>query len=722
MLKNEKLAAMLTSMMTFAGVKEPPIVEGKISFTEEAEKKLRAAVTDAKYDAMIVAFNKDLADNATAVDLLAKVETMLKDLEVPQDKLEEIVNKAKSENPNDVLGAVTSLEKEMKDFMATSEEKIKKLTDAPENDNPVHSIIKDAVNAIVHNKTHVFSSGKDYDKIDVERPWNKALSEGLETSATDFSNELVVQKLNADLTHFYRENPTKIKSLHRDNFGLPEWWPKRLKVDDQVADGAIVTGEISQGRKFDFLPKNVQEIDAEIGYIFPIQIDAKWAGYDLQKIETSWLNMFNKEGSSPEKMSFVRFLVEELMKRARLEDRIATVRGIFVQTLKGATKGGRFINRQNGLFYLLWKHRDIEQKYRPFSTIEITPENVYDYYHNNDGSGIGYLYRLPEDVRNSPNLVEYIHNDVWTWYKAKYKQINGTNMDYKGLPEHFENFPNIRVESLIDHPNKQFHFMTFDDNIEILENIPSEKTAYKLQVLLREIFLMGDYKLGVRIVHVGKKWDITKPEAFKVQSVWSNDAPVFPEDTYIPIYDDTSGSVKMNYKNLMVADDWKTDIVAFEDLKPGEILKIKGNTALVAQKYVTDVASKINLTGNENFDLKSGGTLILRVGDDFQLYEISRTTTAPAAPSESVLFTGTSFDSSIAASFKYNGGSAATLASILNGFEGKKITIFGKTGAALTLTTAGSISVGSNVVLDADTKYIELVKVGSTWYKSKTNA
>ena len=94
--------------------------------------------------------------------------------------------------------------------------------------------------------------------------------------------------------------------------------------------------------------KNIQEIESEEGKIYPVQIDAEWEGAQLQEIETSWLNMLNKEGSQPEKMSFVRFLVGELMKKARIEDRISSLNGIFVQTPKNSEIAGRFINRQNG--------------------------------------------------------------------------------------------------------------------------------------------------------------------------------------------------------------------------------------------------------------------------------------------------------------------------------------------------------------------------------------
>jgi len=146
------------------------------------------------------------------------------------------------------------------------------------------------------------------------------------------------------------------------------------------------------------------------------------------------------------------------------------------------------------------------------------------------------------------------------------------------------------------------------------------------------------------------------------------------------------------------------------------------NAGMAAAKNVVHNAQKIVLAGNANWPIKSGGTLVLRVGTDNKLYEISRTITAPTAPSESLLFDDTTINSALSASFKYNGAAAATLVEIENGFEGKTIKIYGKTGAALTVEDVATVSVGADVVLDADTKFIELVKVGNVWYKADTNA
>src|SRR5690606_2671121 len=113
--------------------------------------------------------------------------------------------------------------------------------------------------------------------------------------------------------------------------------------------------------------------------IYPVQIDLEYVGFFLQQIEASWLNMMNKEGSQPYKESFVRFLVSEIDKKARVEDRISSINGVYVETPEDATTPGRFINRQNGLLYQLWKARDVDQKYKEFSVGTPTTSNIVDY-------------------------------------------------------------------------------------------------------------------------------------------------------------------------------------------------------------------------------------------------------------------------------------------------------------------------------------------------------
>jgi len=353
----------------------------------------------------------------------------------------------------------------------------------------------------------------------------------------------------------------------------------------------------------------------------------------------------------------------------------------------------------------------------------ITPENVMDWFHSEAEDNLGFVNRLPQDVLAATNGVIYMHYKVWELYRAKYKQINGTNMDYKGLPDHLDQKPQIRVQTFIDQENKDFVFFTFDDNIVILENIPQEKSTYKFQVILRNIMLLGDYKLGVYLPHIGNPVAEGSPDAFNIQSVWSNDAPIFLESKFIPVFDDALGILSPAYKNVIVDSAWNTDITSITDVKPGQVIKIRGNAAMTASKMVKHDVNKIKLAGNADFDLKSGGTLVLRIDATYKAIELSRTTSAPAAPSGTINFTDDSFDANLGVDFAYKGTGAVTLSAIDNGVDGKTIKVYGKTGAALTVANiTGKVVVGTSLVLDADSKYVELVKVDGIWYKGATNA
>jgi uncharacterized protein YdcH (DUF465 family) len=188
---------------------------------------------------------------------------------------EELKNVAKDGNgAPETVALVQAIAKKNNEQAA----QIQKLIADPEGDVP-SAIIQGNSKKITHSASHLFGSTKAYDAFE-ERNWN-ARAAGLTTAATNFTDQPTVQKLNNDLDLYFRENPEELKSLHRDNFGLPAFWNKRTKVDDKVADATIATAEISQARKLPWLPKNRQIIKPEEGQIFPIQIGVD--KLDMQK-------------------------------------------------------------------------------------------------------------------------------------------------------------------------------------------------------------------------------------------------------------------------------------------------------------------------------------------------------------------------------------------------------------------------------------------------------
>ena len=619
---------------------------------------------------------------------------------------EELKNVAKDGNgAPETVALVQAIAKKNNEQAA----QIQKLIADPEGDVP-SAIIQGNGKKITHSASHLFGSTKAYDAFE-ERNWN-ARAAGLTTAATNFTDQPTVQKLNNDLDLYFRENPEELKSLHRDNFGLPAFWNKRTKVDDKVADATIATAEISQARKLPWLPKNRQIIKPEEGQIFPIQIDIEYVGYFLQKIEASWLNMMNKEGSQPYKTSFVRFLVSEIDKKARQEDRIATIKGVYVETPENATTPGRFINRQNGLLYLAQQARDVTKKYRPFDLGMPTPTNIVDYVDN-------FIKQLPYDVRTQQGLVLYL-SDFWLKaYKRRSETLFGGNNDYTGYPTNPKDYNNIKFEVLVDMEGSDFMFMTFDDNIEVLENIPAEKSMYHFEYLKRMIYIWADYKMGVRFLHIGNPVVPGDPLEFSVQTVWSNTAPVFPADFFVPVNDDATGKVKVNFKNLYVTKDWATDITEFTNTTPGTIIKIKGDTQLTAVKNVVDGA-KVDLAGNVAFNLKSGGTLTLYVNADGSVKELARTAAPESTVVSDVNFDTATVDANLGNIFRYNGTATKAITGIQNGVEGKTIKIFGTDTASVdvTFSDTGNINVASAATLLDATDYLQLTLVDGVWIET----
>ncbi len=707
-MKNKFLLKMAVLITGLLGISALPITEGKVEFDEDQTATLREELSEETLQQLLESFNKELEANSEVKQINSQIEELMAEMNAaethadttdpPDGNKQEEPNAKEQEQPK----TATENLAQIKSLMKEKDKMIAALIKESEPDSPL-SIIKGKINAMKHSATYLYGSNRAYDAFD-SRPWNKQAA-GLETQATDFSDKLIVEKLNDDLDFYYRENPKSLKSLHRDNFGLPKSWPIRTKVDDLVTDGTIATAEITQARKLPWLPKNKQKIQAEEGKIFPISIDIEWQGHQLSKIETSWLNSFNKEGSQAYKMSFVHFLVGEILKKARQEDRIASIKGIYSGTPDDATVAGKFINRQNGLLYHFWKAREVDKKYRAFHLGTPTTANILDYVDN-------FIKALPEDVRRTTGL-QFGLSPSWVQaYKRKYELVHGTYNNYDGYPSNPKDYPNIKFEPLVDLEGSNFMFITFDDNIEILENIPKEKSLLHFEKAKRAINVFGDYKLGIRIIHIGNEVVEGDPDEFKVQSVWSNDVTILND--FVPIHDDGTGKIKALFNNMVVTDNWATDIVDFEGLKPEQVVKIKGNTNV--SKLVKNNA-KFSL--DSDFDLSTGGTLTLVVQDDLKLKELARTTAPETAASTDVNLENGVPDADAGSVFRSGHTANTAITEIANGVEGQVITIYGSDTVAVTLSTTGNIDVDSAATLDTAAKYIKLVKVDDTWFETK---
>lgn len=718
----KRLTKTISFLSALLGFEKLPIEEGKLNLSEADEKKVIDAVGEKDFKVMVSAINKEAENVLKSKEQNKLIEEaraeFRKSLEENGYTEEEIKDMAKSKEANseeegaeaesDENSKIEALIGDFKSYQKKTDEMIAKLIQDPEPDE-VHELNKNSMTNKLHSATHLFGEQSELNAF-ADRNWNRVAA-GLTDKPTAWhgtAGELNLQKLNGDIELFYRENPKKIESLHRDTIELPSFWPTRFGVKDRVTDGRIMSDEITQARKLPWLPKNKQLIQPETRQVFDVSIDLEWAGHKLQQYEKSWIqSVMNMDGSNPYKMSFVQFLVTELMKKAKNEDRMSAVKGVYVPTPDDATTPGRAINRQDGLLYQLYKAIYVDKKVKVPSLGLATSENIVDYVRKNIETN------LDEEIRENQNLVYYLSLEEMRLYIDRKEMLKGmyTTTKNKSEFETVDHYPNIRLEPLHDLAGTGVHIITFDDNIEILEDVPNEKGLLRFEMLKRMIYGHGDYKFGVGFIHLGTEVSDEDPDAFKVQTVWTNGVFPFKENFFIPFHDNKSGKLEVKYSNLSVAPEFATDITTLNksNLFEGQIVRVKGDTSATGE-----IVNNSTFSLDSNFAFSTGGTLTMVVTSDLKLKEVKRTSSPSTGNSDIYEFDGDVIDMTNGTTQTFVGG-ATTLASIDNGVEQQKLTILNSGSANLTVSNVpGNVAVDTSAVIKPSDQLV-LINIDGVW-------
>lgn len=719
-MKKNTIASFIAFALTAIGLKElPKDADGKLALDPEQDATLKK-----EFGVNYEAFKKK-ANEHLAAEIGADAEKDAAREKANSDLVAALV--AEDEGTGKPLATA---DKPLETNAATAAEKIvaqnkiiETLAAQPEADEPSRNIgqnmAKVGMAALFMATTSTQLFGINNKEFSRDTPWNNRAAlevTGKTAAVTDFTDSSTIARLNDDLKEYYVKNPTVLRDLRKDTFGLPAFWPKVFNVVDSLSDAVIDVANVTQGRKPEWSPNPDFIIDAEKRKNYPVQIDIEFTGYQLQRLETAWINsFFDMDGSSPYKMSFVAYLVSKIDAQARLEDRISSINGVYVFKPLGIKSKGYFLNRQNGLRYQLYNFRDLQKKIAPYVSPfgEINAANAYDYIK-------GMALSMPENIRTSTGMKWYLSQEVLNWYLAGYKQANGGLANYDGtIPLGVDGYSTLEFVVLTDLEGCKAMFVTDENNIEILEDVPGEKSIYRFEYLKRTTYVHADYKQTAAFVFAGFKLPKDSNFLGQAQYIWMNDAPMFSENFYVPMYGNLmGGAVEIAFNRIKTDMNLLSNVVTLDSkLAPGQIVKIQGNTMQLTNSKILDKTGgnggNIDLT--EDFDPKLGGTLTLLVtADGFK--EITRTNAPVEASATSLEITGTAVDANLGFEFKYKGTSSVTLASILNGVEGKEIKIYGQATNTLTVNSvAGKIFTASSAVLDSPTKSITLKKFDGVW-------
>lgn len=716
-MKFKFLAGTLAMVLSFLGIENLPInaEKNEVDFDAEQAEKLKKQMGDDIYQKMVGSFNKELKDmQSNNLDLKA-IEDELAALRKASAVQEDLEANGQSENLTaaENLKLINEALAKQNVLLKEKEELIQKLM---KEDLEIPTLQIGKGNA-THSATHLFASGQKYDAIE-NRPWN-ARAVGRSMQVTDFNNDSYIPLLQDDLKHFVRQNPTMVQDLFDDKEELPAEWSRISGVQDRIATGYVQAGEIAQARSKGWAPKGKFQFDVEENRVFRKKIDITFEGYELQEIENTWIGMLNRDGSKAYKMSFVSYLLTIIIQQEKLDSRKAHINGIYVTPAGGSTPGTA-VNSQNGILWSYWKNREIEKKIKPFvSTLgEPTKANIVEYVRE-------FIESLPEEHRNQSGLELQLSIAMLQDYRKAAGEIYVLNRTPDQGNKEYNlsypvDYPNIKFQPLKDMTKTKFMAITYSKNNLILEYRPEEKYQFFTEQKTRQINILSDYREGAGHIFVGTK---STESSFEKQMIWTNNLPIWDDSVMPTIFDDTTGILKLNYKNVKVASTWNTDITDleasefFKTLPAGLVVKITGDTTLVAAKKVKHNTAKLVLAGNADFNLQSGGTLTLIKQADGKFRELERTAGPVSVTADAVNFTGDTIDSNDGVVFNFTGGTATTLAEITNGYEGNTIRIYGSTTALTVSNVTGEISVTANAVLNTTEKFIELTFINGKWFE-----
>ena len=519
----KKFQLILASLIGWTALKTK---DGQIDLSEEEKGSLFEKLGEEDATLLITTANEELSEVKSAKDQLAELKSQLQAATKNSNASLQDAGESNDVGSENLGSMVEALQLKIKE----QDKLINKLKDEPETPSSAGTMRKLAVAAGL--ATAVFAEGGQIlgltgDHYKVEgRNWNERLINP-SLAATDFSNELVIDQLNRDFQGWVANYPSEIKSLFRDMATLPAHWRVISGVSDRMLTASIVVGEVTQPRKANWISKGAASIKAEVLRVFPVQIDLTFSYWQLQAIETNWLNSFNREGSQAYKMSFVQFLLVEYIKKARQEDRKVALLGVHVETPEQHTRPVSYILRGDGILKQAHDAR-IANKYRPFNIGLPTTSNILDYVNN-------MVLALPAEVRTE-NL-QLVLAPFWQRaYKNKYEETYNQATDYSGKIDYVKDYPNIKFVALEDLEGSDVMLITLWDNIVVLENIPAEKDLLTFEKSKRDINVFGDYKFGAGIVHIGHQAQLGSAEQFVVQSLWSNNVPFFNAYFAVPFY------------------------------------------------------------------------------------------------------------------------------------------------------------------------------------------
>ncbi len=393
-------------------------------------------------------------------------------------------------------------------------------------------------------------------------------------------------------------------------------FPLRSNIQDRELITNAYIDELSQAyQDSESALKGGSTLQPELGYVDDAMILSKFGSF--KSMERQYIAYLNTNGSDPVKWTMIEYFLLLYMKKARQEQSIRLVRGIYAKPEEDTP--GHYLNASTGIIYRMITYY-MERKLLPFTDTSV---DSYDSTGSVFIEAVIALYDLVHEavVSHDGNMTGkkmYLNANHKNWYKKGYRALYNLDGDFNGID--ITKVPDTDME-IVWVPNMgqiKLMWVTDPGNLQTLENIPGEMYKMYMERRLNNVFVQSVWKEGTSSAYAGKKEaDLAALQArnYLHQSIFMNR----PSSTLAA--DATSAEANNGFWFVTQNNAAATNITAIAN-------KVKGVGYIVECGGTTN-ASTVNKAGDfseikANFVPTAVGDMLLVIWDGTKYQELAR--------------------------------------------------------------------------------------------------
>lgn len=544
--------------------------------------------------------------------------------------------------------------------------------------------------------------------------------------AVNTPNSVDYKTLQDDLGAFYRTRwSDRLQSFLVELPTITKIFPTESGHQDLETLTNLWLGEFSQpdnseDSEFDKVTKGSYEFGHETLRMYGVMFAHKFKS--LKALEKSWIGYLNREGSNPDKLSFIEYLLVETAKKLHNEREQRYING--VRKDPDPDVPGRAMEAADGIYEYLRKrvegHTDFTPdggttgktvyQIKPFNLPRITAANIGEVFYQ--GTSM-----IPSVFRDTGKIRLYIPSWMLPLYHKYNEAHYGQNTDYKAGITYVKEFPAVQIVTLPNADNHHRIFWTIDGNFRTFDHVAGEMLRFTLEQQDWTVKVWSNWKESIQAEVVGYKY--TDPLAMdgSRQLIWCNDYDR-PDTYFIEADRDANPSALLHSSIVTVANSKVFEITDIANTQVGRLVSLKcgadGDNGVTIKK-----AEKFSLL-SAAWTPKKGDVITLMKRADGKFIEVSRSTAA----AESYQFDADETTPSLkgATVFVTNENTKATaITDLIDAIPGTLYTIHGAgstnastiaNGGKFILTKEISLKAGAfiKLVMGEDNKFYEVAR------------